>query len=133
MSHEDEQQVYEDHVMRHFEEPYHRGHLTDATHRQRVDNPVCGDIVELELRIHSTGIIEEAWFTGSGCIISQAATSMLAEHVQGHTLGEIRDFSAQNMLELFRAPLTARRQQCCLLSWRALRGAIESPIVTQKS
>ena len=51
MSVEDEQRLYEEHVMRHYEEPYHRGQLADATHRRRVDSPVCGDSVQLELEM----------------------------------------------------------------------------------
>jgi nitrogen fixation NifU-like protein len=70
MSVDDEQRLYENHVMRHYEEPHHRGSLADATHRRRVDNPVCGDSVQLEVRIYAAGIIEQAWSTGTGCIIS---------------------------------------------------------------
>jgi nitrogen fixation NifU-like protein len=127
MSVEDEQRLYEDHVLRHFEEPYHRGHLATATHLHRVDNPVCGDSVQVELVVSNTGIIEQAWFTGVGCIISQAAASMLIQHIEGQSLNLIRTFSANDMLALFRARLTARRQHCCLLGWKALIGAIQPP------
>lgn len=132
LSPEDEQRVFEDHVMRHYEEPHHRGPLIDATHRCRFDNPVCGDIVQLELRINASGVIEQAWFTGAGCILSQAAASMLTAFIEGRALDEIRAFTARDMLKLFQAPLTARRQQCCLLSWRSLMFAIESPCPSRK-
>jgi nitrogen fixation protein NifU and related proteins len=119
-------QLYEEYVLRHYEEPYHRGPFIDGTHRRRFDNSVCGDSVQLEFRINASGLIEQAWFTGSGCIISQAAASMLTEYIEGRSLDESRAFTAQNMLELFQAPLTARRQQCCLLPWLALKAIVAS-------
>ena len=117
----DEQQFYEDVIRRHCEEPYHNDSLPSATHRQRIDNPVCGDSVQLELQVSDTGIIEQAWFTGTGCVISQASASILVEHLEGQLLSTLRSFSAEDMLHLFRARLTPLRQRCCLLSWEAFR------------
>jgi nitrogen fixation NifU-like protein len=125
MSADGEQDVYENHVMRHYEEPSHRGRLADATHRCRLDNPVCGDSVQVELKVNATGIIEQAWFTAAGCIISQAAASMLTQQVEGQPIDAVRSFTARDMLNLFRAQLTPRRRQCCLLPWQALMTAIE--------
>jgi nitrogen fixation protein NifU and related proteins len=121
MSDDQAERLYEEHVLRHFEEPFHRGLLTEATHRQRVDNPVCGDSVQLELMVSTAGIINQARYTGTGCIISQAAASMLTQHIGGQSFTILRSFAAADMLTLFRAPLTPRRQQCCLLPWLALK------------
>ena len=82
--------------------------------------------MQVELLVNQAGIIEQAWFTGVGCIISQASASMLIEHLEGLSLAAVRSFGAQDMLGLFRAPLTSRRQQCCLLAWKACIAAIES-------
>ena len=124
----DEADMYENHVLRHFEEPYHRGKLEGATHGRRVDNPVCGDSVEMQLRIGPNGILEEVWFTASGCIISQASASMLAQYAERRTIDQVNVMAPQQMLELFEARLTIRRQQCCRLAWQALRAAIVSPV-----
>jgi len=91
-----------------------------------VDNPVCGDSVQLELHVSETGLIQQAWFTGMGCVISQASASMLVEHIEGKTLDILASFTAQNMLDLFRARLTPGRQRCCLLTWEALRTLINA-------
>ena len=117
----DEQSIYEDHILRHYEEPYHNAVLANATHRRRVDNPVCGDSVQLDLRVSETGQIEQAWFTGVGCVISQASASMLVEHIEGKTFDALAGFTAQDMLHLFRARLTPGRQRCCVLAWTAFR------------
>lgn len=124
---EDEDDIYREHIMDHFEDPYHRGHCPQPTHAHEGDNPLCGDNVHIELRVNPQGIVEEAWFDGEGCCISQAAASMLTEHVEGRSVEEIKKFTASDMLTLFGAKLTPNRQKCCLLSWRVAQGAIFSP------
>jgi nitrogen fixation protein NifU and related proteins len=65
---------------------------------------------------------------GDGCCISQAAASMLVENITGKLVGELKEFSTKDMLELFGARLTPNRQKCCLLSWRVLQQALYSPL-----
>jgi len=120
----DEQRIYEDHILRHYEEPYHNEPFARATHRHRVDNPVCGDSVQIEMEVSDSGRIEQAWFIGAGCVISQASASMLVQYIEGKTLDTLSSCTAQDMLHLFRARLTTGRQQCCVLAWKALRELI---------
>ena len=123
-----EEEIYQEHVLDHYEDPYHRGPCEAATHRHEDDNPLCGDVVVIELRVNADGIIEEAWFDGDGCCISQSAASMLVEKIEGMTVEEAQLFSADNMLDLFQAKLTATRQKCCLLSWKVLQESFYSPL-----
>ena len=73
-------------------------------------------------------VVREAYFTGTGCRVSQAAASMLVEHVEGRSVDHIKCFSARDMLALFGPPLTPLRQRCCLLAWQALQVALYSPL-----
>lgn len=123
-----EQDIYEEHVLDHYEDPYHRGLLETATHAEDGNNPLCGDVIHIDLRLGGDGRIEEAWFDGEGCVISQASASMLVEQIEGKTLDEIKQFSADDMLALFGPKLTPNRQKCCLLSWRVLQSAMYSPV-----
>jgi len=123
-----EEEIYQEHVLDHYEDPYHRGHCDHPTHRHEDDNPLCGDVVQIELRVEPTGRIAEAWFAGDGCCISQSAASMLVQQVEGKTVEDVKHFSANDMLRLFRAQLTPNRQKCCLLSWRVLQSAIFAPL-----
>ncbi len=123
-----EEELYQEHILDHYEDPYHRGSCQGHTHRHEDDNPLCGDVISVELRIGKNGTIEEAWFDGDGCCISQASASMLVEQIEGQTVDQVREFSADNMLELFQAPLTPNRQKCCLLPWRVLQSAVFSPV-----
>ena len=125
---ENEEELYQEHILEHYEEPYHRGHPAHCTHAHQDDNPLCGDVVHIDLRLGSDGRVEQAYFDGDGCCISQAAASMLVEHVEGKTVDEIKQFAAKDMLGLFGAKLTPNRQKCCLLSWRVLQAAIYSPV-----
>ncbi len=128
MAFNSEEEVYQEHVMDHYEDPYHRGSCEEMTHSHEDDNPLCGDVVQVELKIGSDGTISEAWFDGDGCCISQASASMLMEQLEGKSVEEAKQFSANQMLELFGARLTPNRQKCCLLPWRVVQTAFHSPV-----
>jgi nitrogen fixation protein NifU and related proteins len=125
--------LYQDHILEHFEEPYHRGRCARATHAHEDDNPLCGDFVHIDLQVDPDGTIEQAWFDGDGCCISQASASMLVERVEGRTVDELKNFRAEDMLALFGAKLTPNRQKCCLLCWRVLQSALYSPIACPRA
>jgi nitrogen fixation NifU-like protein len=124
----DQDEIYQERILDHYEQPFHRGSCPGCTHRHEDDNPLCGDVVQVELAIDREGKIAEAWFSGDGCCISQAAASMLVERLSGRAVAEAKEFTAQDMLELFGARLTPNRQKCCLLGWRVLQSALYSPI-----
>ena len=103
--------------------PYHRGRLPEPTQAVEIANPICGDQVRLEVCI-ADGRVSEAWFTGQGCVISQASASLLTQHVEGKSLDELRAFQEPDMLRLVGVRLTPNRQRCALLSWSALHGVL---------
>jgi len=121
-------QTVAERVLEHYEHPYHRGACVCATHGTTLHCPLCGDRVRIELVISSAGTVDEAWFAGQGCVISQAAASMLVQQVESLPLNDVRQFSAQDLLELFRPGLSPGRQKCCLLPWRALQQALDCPL-----
>ncbi len=123
-----EEDIYEEHVLDHYEDPYHRGDCEHATHEHEGNNPLCGDVVRVDLQIDSGGDIRQAWFDGEGCVISQASASMLMEKIEGMSRDKIKQFTADQMLELFGPKLTPNRQKCCLLPWRVVQSALHSPI-----
>jgi len=124
----DEEELYQEHILDHYEDPYHRGRCRRRTHCHEDDNPLCGDRVEMSLHIDDAGSFREVYFDGEGCCISQAAASMLVEKFDGRTVEEVKRFTADDMLALFGVRLTPNRQKCCLLPWRVLQAAIYSPV-----
>ncbi|AGA25617.1 iron-sulfur cluster assembly scaffold protein [Singulisphaera acidiphila] len=110
----------------HFESPYHRGRLTAPSATQHLRNAVCGDWVNLEVRLAGGVRVEAVYFEGQGCIVSQAAASILCERVEGWTLDELATLGPQDMLDWIDIPLLVRRQQCALLAFRALKMIVYS-------
>ncbi len=125
---EEEDELYQQRILDHYEEPFHRGSCPHATHAHEDENPLCGDVVRVELAVGPDGTIRDAYFDGDGCCISQASASMLVEKMHGRRIDDVKRFTAEDMLALFGARLTPNRQKCCLLPWRALQTAIYSPV-----
>ena len=123
-----EEDIYQEHVLDHYEDPYHRGSLAGATHCHEGENSLCGDVVQIELKLSDVGQIQEAWFQGEGCVITLASASMLMERIEGKGQQEVGQFGATDMLQLFGTRLTPNRQKCCLLPWRVLQTAMHSPV-----
>lgn len=123
-----EEELYQEHILDHYEDPFHRGTLEEATHAHEDKNPLCGDVVRIELKLDAEGKVEDVYFTGEGCVISQASASMLLEEMYGKTVDEVKEFSAEDMLSLYGPRLTPNRQKCCLLSWKVMQSAVHSPL-----
>ena len=123
-----EEELYQEHILDHYEDPFHRGQLTSATHAHEDKNPLCGDVVRIELELNDEGKIKNVYFDGQGCVISQASASMLIEEMYGKTIDDIKAFTAEEMLALYGPRLTPNRQKCCLLSWKVLQSAVHSPV-----
>jgi nitrogen fixation protein NifU and related proteins len=129
----EEDELYQERILEHYEDPYNRGDCECCTHCHEDRNPLCGDVVRVSLHINDGGQLKEVFFDGDGCCISQAAASMLVERFDGKTVEEVKQFTADDMLKLFGARLTPNRQKCCLLSWRVLQAAIYSPVGQKRS
>ncbi len=120
--------LYHDRVLDHYEEPYHRGPCPGRTHAYQERKAPCGEMVRFELHIDRSGILRAIYFSGDGCSINQAAASMLAQHFEDKHVERVRQFTAEDMLELFGVALSPEQRTCCLLSWRVLRRAVDSPL-----
>jgi nitrogen fixation protein NifU and related proteins len=112
-------------LLDHVESPYHRGRAPHASCAHTERNAACGDWVRLELVLEAGGRVQQAWFDGGGCLISQAA-SILCRAVEGKTIGQLRELTAQQMLDWLEIPLTPRRMQCGLLAFKVLKTMIYS-------
>ena len=76
-------------VLDHFEHPRNAGELADASAVVDVENPVCGDILRLAIRVEN-GRITAARFQARGCVVSMACASLVSELLVGRTLDEAR-------------------------------------------
>jgi len=79
--------MYSEAVLDHFQNPRNAGVLDDATATVSVENPVCGDILELSVRLEA-GRIAESRFRTRGCVTAVACSSLLTEWLCGKTSAE---------------------------------------------
>jgi nitrogen fixation protein NifU and related proteins len=118
--------IYRQYILEHYREPRNHGHLDSPDFQAADTNPLCGDRVELDLRV-SDGRVEEVRFSGRGCAISQASASMLTEKIEGATLDELKALRPADMLEMLGVEIGPARQRCAVLSLRVLHQAIGGP------
>ena len=78
--------LYREEILDHYYSSPYRGRLERADHACDLDNPFCGDQIHVELAVDGDRI-KDVRFDGKGCVISQAATSLLAERLEGHPPG----------------------------------------------
>ncbi len=87
-------QLYQEVILDHYRKPRNKGAFDDPTHQILLNNPLCGDVIELLLRVED-GQISRAAFLGRGCSISLASASMLTTLVKGKTFSEAVALSAK--------------------------------------
>ncbi len=138
----DVRELYQDVILEHGRNPRHQRRLDPFDGAAKGDNPMCGDRVEVRVRLED-GRIAEAGFEARGCAISVASADLMAEAVTGRSPAVVRDLA-----ERFRAmvrtgacadcaaemtpllPLSGvheykSRLKCATLPWDALLGALE--------
>ncbi|WP_372368450.1 Fe-S cluster assembly sulfur transfer protein SufU [Candidatus Uabimicrobium sp. HlEnr_7] len=133
-------ELYQEIVMDHYSDPRNFGKLDKADYTVHVNNPSCGDEIDLEI-IVDNGKIEQVKFHGQGCVLSQASASMMTEMIQGKSITEI-----MNIADNFRYFITGKgevnidledleifegvkqfplRVKCACLAWSALREILQ--------
>ena len=92
--------LYRETIIDHYKNPQYRGHLEPNDIQFEDDNPLCGDHIEITLRVDGSGKVSDARFNGKGCAISQASADLLIESIIGKSLEEIKKMSKQVILDL---------------------------------
>ena len=82
----DLKQLYQDIILEHGKSPRNFGKCEKHTHEAKGHNPLCGDQVQIYLKLNNKKKVENLTFEGSGCAISIASTSIMTELVKGKTI-----------------------------------------------
>ena len=82
--------VYNDLIMEHSMNSYNKKKLENPTCCEMGHNPNCGDEIEIQIKLKDN-IIEDMAFTGHGCAISQASTSIMIDTLKGKTIEEAKE------------------------------------------
>jgi nitrogen fixation NifU-like protein len=144
---DDLRDLYQEVILDHGRKPRNFRRLDDADRTARGDNPMCGDRMELFLRLAPDGRIADATFQGRGCAISIASASLMTDTVKGKTAAQAREMGekfrqlamtgvcpdcggdiAEEMERL--APLSGvhdfpSRVKCATLAWHTLAAALD--------
>ncbi len=115
--------IYKDIILDYYRNPRNFGDLPNPDVRAKDSNPLCGDIIEMQLKIND-GKIEDVRFKGKGCAISQASASMLTETVKGKTLDEVKSMSKTDVLNLLGIDPGPTRIKCALLGLKVVKLAV---------
>ena len=115
--------MYSEKVMEHFRNPRNIGEMDNPDGIGYVGNPVCGDIMELYIRVEDN-IITDAKFKTFGCGAAIATSSMVTELVKGKTIEEAQQISNRAVAEAL-GGLPPVKMHCSVLAEEALKLAIE--------
>lgn len=136
-------QLYTDLILEYNKDKTNKRKISSPTVHEHGHNPSCGDDIDIEAKVEN-GVITDLAYTGTGCVISQASTAMMAELLQGRTVeeglrlcrlfldmirGKVTDDS---QLEELEAAITLKdisqmpvRVKCATLGWHTLEMALE--------
>ena len=122
--------LYSEKVMEHFKNPRNVGEMEDPDGVGHVGNPVCGDIMELYIKVKDS-IIIDAKFKTFGCGAAIATSSMVTEMVKGKSIEEALKISNKAVVEALDG-LPPVKVHCSVLAEEALKSAIEDYLGRQK-
>ena len=135
---EDLTDVYNELIMEHSMNSYNKKELKDADYCEVGHNPNCGDEITLEIKLNGD-IIEDMAFSGHGCAISQASTSIMIDTLKGKTIKEAKEI-VKTFIEMIKRETTDEKElekledaiafrnvanmparvKCALLAWHTI-------------
>lgn len=137
------EEIYNELIMEHSMNSYNKKKLTDANFSEIGHNPNCGDEITLEIKLNNN-VIEDMAFSGHGCAISQASTSIMIDTLKGKTVEEAkeiistfigmikREIRTEDDLKKLEEAIAFKnvanmpaRVKCALLAWHTLEDMLE--------
>ncbi len=116
--------IYRENILEHYKNPENFGVLLKSTIQSKESNPLCGDEIQIELKLEKNKI-KESKFIGKGCAISQASADLLIDHIKNKKLNEVKKITKDKIIDLLGIKLTPTRLKCALLSLSTLQKGIQ--------
>ena len=142
----DLKQLYQDIILEHGKSPRNFGKCEKYTHEAKGHNPLCGDQVQVYLKLNNEKKVEDLTFEGSGCAISIASTSIMTELVKGKSIeiakkiiidflnmikntseiksNDLNEDQKTTVMSLSGVKQYPMRVKCATLAWHTLTSAI---------
>jgi nitrogen fixation NifU-like protein len=116
--------MYREVIIEHYKNPSHRGKLDPNDISFADNNPLCGDHIQIDLRVGTDGVVNDARFDGHGCAISQASADLLMETIIGKPMDEVKKLNKEDILDMLGIDLGPVRLKCALLSLKVLKAGV---------
>ncbi len=120
----EQEEIYKENILDHYRNPHNAGKLENSTFNHRELNPLCGDVIEMFVRLNDNKV-EEVKFLGQGCAISQASASLLTDYIKTKNVNELKELKREEVLSLLGIPIGVVRMKCALLSLKVLQKGVE--------
>lgn len=112
-------------ILDHYEHPRNYGGIDSPDVTKEGGNPGCGDIVKVYMNVDSRGIAHDISFSGEGCMISQAGTSLILEKMKGKSIEELESMAPDIVKETLGKKLVSTRPRCAMLGFNTVKNAIK--------
>ena len=116
--------LYQEEILEHYHNPQNSGSLQNPTHKHCENNPTCGDKICVTIDVIND-VINDVNFTGEGCAISIASTSMITEDIKGKSVANALKLNSGNMTELLGIEIGIGRIKCAMLGIETIQKALE--------
>lgn len=117
-------ELYREYILEHYKEPHNFGTLPQHDLEAHDVNPLCGDELQVQLKVDENGTITGLAFDGNGCAISQASASIASEEYIGMKVDDVAKLDAAWLIDLLGIDISPTRKKCALLNLKVMRGAI---------
>lgn len=116
--------LYREQIIDRYKNPSYKGTLEPNDITFEDANPLCGDVIRIDLRVDDHNRVVEATYDGQGCAISQASADLLVETIIGKTIEEVKELSKDDILEMLGIELGPVRLKCALLGLKVLKAGV---------
>ncbi|MBU1252682.1 MAG: iron-sulfur cluster assembly scaffold protein [Nanoarchaeota archaeon] len=116
--------MYREHILELYKSPSNFGTLEKANHKATEHNAICGDEITVQLFVKNE-IVKDVKFSGSGCVISMVASSLLTDKIKGMKISEVLSLNKEDILKLMGIKVTPARIKCALLPLEAAQKALK--------
>ena len=117
-------ELYREIIVERYKSPLYKGKLEGANISFEDENPLCGDVIRIDLKVDETGKILQAAFDGHGCAISQASADLLIESVIGKKVDDVKKMTRQDILDMLGIELGPVRLKCALLPLKVIKAGV---------